>query len=714
MKFYHTSLVIVFFFSCCCSADDSWISPEIFELPKQLLQKEKNKLQKIWSQKKEEQIRKMHYKLFDMFFPRKDLNLTLQQQKMAREIRLRIWKFIDKKEDARRGLLFFAAIPGLQFRSTEGAMRSYYSLLRSPIPYIQKIAKQFRYLYLLYIYGSELGKSLSQYHQKALPIFHPQLEEFTKDFREKYKFDQSSIVFDKQSSQVRLKNGEFDYAIVGSGTSGSVLAHQLRKNGKKVIVVERGSFAIPGAIDCVRIDQFKEKANIRTSVDGGIVIRNANVVGGGSAVNIDLAFAPTLPTVQAKIKHWRTQKYIAEDQFLPKEIQSAYQWVQNTLSTRKLSLKEINNNNKILWEGSHKLGWTPSLYDLNRYVHGEANHPVTDKVSSVEKLILPALTDSENPLYLLSDCAVQKILHTDGKAYGIEVKKLPSWYNKGIVADIHHLNIPSQTHFRIHAKQIILCAGALGSANILIRSDLHERNANIGQGIVLHPSMPLIGVFEKRIDAASGLTASVYNDHFAIKENFILEAMSAGPEYVALMVQGNGKKLANTVRQYPYLGGFGVMVVDQSTSSNRVFIDKQGKTQIDYRLTEHDKKTFRTGLKRSIRIMFAAGAKKVALPSAEILGPKQTFFDNEQQALAAVSKLEFDPNQTIVTSAHMQATNKMGTNPNSSVVDTNYRVRGMENLYVVDSSIFPTSVGANPMQMIYTVAKIFADKMNGL
>ncbi len=33
------------------------------------------------------------------------------------------------------------------------------------------------------------------------------------------------------------------------------------------------------------------------------------------------------------------------------------------------------------------------------------------------------------------------------------------------------------------------------------------------------------------------------------------------------------------------------------------------------------------------------------------------------------------------------------------------------NLYVMDSSIFPTSVGANPMQAIYTFAKIFSDRL---
>jgi choline dehydrogenase-like flavoprotein len=35
------------------------------------------------------------------------------------------------------------------------------------------------------------------------------------------------------------------------------------------------------------------------------------------------------------------------------------------------------------------------------------------------------------------------------------------------------------------------------------------------------------------------------------------------------------------------------------------------------------------------------------------------------------------------------------------------------NLYVMDSSMFPTSVGANPMQSIYAFAKIFSDRLIG-
>jgi choline dehydrogenase-like flavoprotein len=82
-----------------------------------------------------------------------------------------------------------------------------------------------------------------------------------------------------------------------------------------------------------------------------------------------------------------------------------------------------------------------------------------------------------------------------------------------------------------------------------------------------------------------------------------------------------------------------------------------------------------------------------------------------QEASSAVARLQFIPNQTILTSAHLQATNKMGASPRDSVVSREFKVWGTDGLYVVDSSIFPTSIGANPMQSIYTFAKIFADRM---
>lgn len=55
---------------------------------------------------------------------------------------------------------------------------------------------------------------------------------------------------------------------------------------------------------------------------------------------------------------------------------------------------------------------------------------------------------------------------------------------------------------------------------------------------------------------------------------------------------------------------------------------------------------------------------------------------------------------------HLMGTARMGTsNNNESVVDSDAKVYGTENLFVVDASILPGMVTANPTGAIFSVAE---------
>jgi len=145
---------------------------------------------------------------------------------------------------------------------------------------------------------------------------------------------------------------------------------------------------------------------------------------------------------------------------------------------------------------------------------------------------------------------------------------------------------------------------------------------------------------------------------------------------------------------------------------------------IDYTLSDFDKQRFKTAVAIAVRMMFLAGARQVVIPSNEnYLGSKDfdpmvgVYLTDITQADLVEQNLEFLPNRTVLTSAHLQATNKIGPSPDVAVVSTNQRVWNVltraeiPNLYVADSSIFPTSVCANPMQSIYTFSKIFSERL---
>ena len=520
--------------------------------------------------------------------------------------------------------------------------------------------------------------------------------------------------YNAATHEISRRDGEIDYLIVGSGPAGSVLGHELRRGGKRVVVVERGSFTVPGAMETRLIDELKDSNGTRTSVDGAIIIRNGMAVGGGSLVNVDLCFAPTLPSIQFRIDGWRRAGRIGKNDFTPPELARAYEWVKQSIGTRVLDQSEINPNNRVLWDGALRAGLHPKLYDLNTYPPGRSPSPVTDKRSSLE-LILDAMRDEPNPLSLIPDADVRRVLldRSGGapRATGVEIRMRAPWAHPGVIADPNGLGIPAGATVIMRARNVILSAGALGSPAILLRSQIG--NDDVGRGAVLHCAMPLMGLFDRNIDALSGTQASVFVDDRLVSDGFALEAMSAEPLYAALMSPGPARHSFDVLMSYRRLAGFGVMLVDTPSPQNRVRLDAQGEPEIEYTLSEVDKQRFRRGVALAVRVMFQAGAKKVYLPTTEdLLGRasagelQPVILTDIAQADAVARNLRFIPNRTMMTSAHLQGTNKMG-----SVVSRDFRVTGAENLYVVDGSVFPTSVGANPMQSIYTFAKIFADRM---
>jgi len=534
------------------------------------------------------------------------------------------------------------------------------------------------------------------------------------------------LIYDSEKKEITEIDGHaIDVVIVGSGPAGSVLAHELRKGGKRVLLLERGSFVVPGSMETRLIDDL---IDTRTSMDGTIRIRNGMAVGGGSQVNVDLCFAPTTEAIRTKIEGWRKAGQIAPDEFMQTELAHEYEWVKSAIGTRNLTEQEINLNNRALWDGARLSGLHPKLYSLNTYAPGASPSPVTDKRSAESELLIAALEDKTNPLGMIPDADVRRVLFEQNgsqqRAVGVEVQMRAAMPGNGVIADPNGLKLLLGETFKVRAKTVILSAGALGSPIVLLRSGV--KNDWIGRGVVLHPSMPIMGRFDHHIDALTGTEASVYVDDRLVDRGYAMESMADQPLYAALMSPGPALHTLEMIESFRDLAGFGVMLIDTPQPDNRIVLDKNGSTQIDYTLSEPDKKRFSEGIAEAIRVMFKAGAKEVYLPTTEdILGngagePKHgsetgmqpQVLTSPDQAGLVEKNLRFISNESIVTSAHMQATDKMGASPNNSVIGQDFHVWGTEGLYVVDGSIFPTSVGANPMQSIYTIAKIFADSWN--
>jgi len=514
---------------------------------------------------------------------------------------------------------------------------------------------------------------------------------------------------------------DVDYLIIGAGPAGSVIASELsKKNNIRVLLIDAGPFVKSGCTKTEYNSAYMESFNQRKTITGEISIRNGRVVGGGTTVNLDLAFSPLLPSIKNNVNRWIQQKRLPYD-FVHKSgndfkiLAHAYAWVKQTLGTRSLNADEVNANNKLLLNGCP----SAKLYDLNAKKYAgnpSAAQSEPLKISAVDAYLWPALMLRSKNLQVVPNLNIVESKKNKNTITEIIVKPSPSVENECTFNDPHALQLNSTKTYKIKAKNIILCAGTLGSAEILLRSNMP--NSNIGKGVILHPSIGALGVFDKPIHNTEGIQATVYAPSTPLSDTYFYEAMSAEPDFIASIHPGTPQHIADNLKDFQNIGGFGIMLVDTVSNDNCVFIDDNGDVQVDYTLSKKDKKRFKKAILNAIKILFKQGAKEVFIPSMEFIykSDLNRRFTSYKQAVSSIGMLQFN-NLTLLSSGHMQGSNKLGDNPKTSVVSPNFKLwneasaEEFTNLYVMDSSIFPTSVGANPMQSIYTFAKIFVDRL---
>jgi choline dehydrogenase-like flavoprotein len=92
----------------------------------------------------------------------------------------------------------------------------------------------------------------------------------------------------------------------------------------------------------------------------------------------------------------------------------------------------------------------------------------------------------------------------------------------------------------------------------------------------------------------------------------------------------------------------------------------------------------------------------------------QRLIDASRQMLRAAGyQFTFIKRMGIATNSHQCGTARMGDDPATAVLDPTLRTYDVENLYIVDSSFFPSSAAMNPALTIAAMALRTAEKIIG-
>tara|TARA_B100000519_G_C14025847_1_gene335619 strand:- start:130 stop:696 length:567 start_codon:yes stop_codon:yes gene_type:complete len=144
----------------------------------------------------------------------------------------------------------------------------------------------------------------------------------------------------------------------------------------------------------------------------------------------------------------------------------------------------------------------------------------------------------------------------------------------------------------------------------------------------------------------------------------------------------------------------------EQSQGGSVSLRDNGDPVLDYPLNDYLWDGVRRAYLSMGEIQFAAGAKAV-MPSHAHGRLSTSWADFQQQ----VAELSYRAHDVRLASAHVMGGCAMGDDPQTAVVDSRGRHHQLANLSILDGSLFPTSIGANPQLSIYGLVARLASQL---
>lgn len=488
---------------------------------------------------------------------------------------------------------------------------------------------------------------------------------------------------------------ECDVAIVGSGAGGGMAAELLAQAGLRVVLLEEGALHSSSNF---RLDEaqaypqlYQESAN-RQTADKGITILQGRCVGGSTTVNWTSSFRTPATTLD----WWRQTHGLAELS------ESAMQpWFDRAEARLGIAPWEAdpNPNNAVLARGCEALGLSHGR--MRRNVRGCWNLgycgtgcATNAKQSMLVSAIPAALAAGAQ---LLTRVRVRQLQLAGARVDGVLADALLA---DGVQR--------SGRQVTVRARQVVLSAGAIGTPAILLRSRAPDPYRQLGKRTFLHPVLLSGAIFARRIEGYYGAPQSVYSDHFLHRGaidgplGYKLEVPPIHPLIMAATLPGNGVPHQRLMQRMPHLNVTLALLRDgfhPQSVGGQVRLRADGSPLLDYPLGAVEWEAARRALLSMAELQFAAGARAV-LPVHEDAGLARSW----RAARQMIAALPMQVLRTRVVSAHVMGGAAMAADERHGVVDGYGRHWQLQNLTVIDGSLFPTSIGANPQLSVYGFA----------
>ena len=487
------------------------------------------------------------------------------------------------------------------------------------------------------------------------------------------------------------KTWEADICVIGTGAGGSAVANELSKKNLKIIMIEAGEFLMPKDMNQREQDMFPKlfyEGGARRTRDKSIRVIHGKGVGGSTLHNINLCKKPP----KELIDHWELPNFTHE-----KFMKSVNQ-VWEDLKVSQIEEHFRNTANELFKTGIDKLGFSGGALFHNRvgcYQSGfcELGCSFNAKMNAL-RVYIPKIVDAGG--IILSETKALKLNYSNRLATHLTCEVFNNLGEK----------VSTQI---IRAKKFISAAGAIQSPLLFERSGLPDPHSQIGTNLRLHPGVVALGVFDQEVNCWQGIPQSYECDEFlkfskdpAVNRVWLITS-SAHPIGASSIVPGFGEEHKQMMKYYPHIVPVTPMVHD--FSSGTVSSTFGGGVDINYTLNQSDRDQLSLGLKKASEILLAAGAKKVIIPTRTPIVLKN--FKEIEKADLSILNWDLD-----MVAVHPMGSLSMGDKINNSAIDTNLRFHHLDNLFVADASVYPTSLGIPPQISTYSIGHFLGQTLS--